>query len=176
MLRTLCILLCIITLGSCSRIRVPTRADIKPVAKSSLHLLNGTWYNTADSGAFNGEPTLWRQLRLRRYKKQPSSVLTVQIQVTGPHTLQARLMDGDKQVNKKTLRGRFKKGYFYLWPKSAFYGMVFLVWVSVDLTTRLATDGQGHLFADSEYAHGGGIFLFSAGTSDDWSCVYDKRQ
>src|SRR5688572_12007157 len=113
MIRTLCILLCILTLGSCSRMHMPPqRSDLQPLTPATLSQLDGTYYNTPDSGSYGYNTTLWRQLKLRRYKGKPTSALTVELQATGPRTIHARLMDGNTQVSHKKLRGRYRDGYF----------------------------------------------------------------
>lgn len=178
--QTLYILLLLTALTGCSALRKkPLHQDIQPLSSITLSLLDGSYPNQPDSSRYSGGDinALWRQLKLRkRYKLvEQHGNLTVHIKAINQHTLQAYLMDGQLQLDKKKLKGRIKDGAFYLRGKHAFYGLPLIYWASLGLETRLATNGSGLLIAESKYAHGGGIFIISAGSTDDCTMFYNKR-
>lgn len=167
----------LIALSGCSPFTLPHHQDKQPLTKNTLNLLNGSYPNLPDSIDFRsgGELTLWRQLKLRSYPYSKSLKLTVQLEVLDAHTVLAKLMDGNQIRDTKRLKGKIRDGYFYLRTKSTYWGVPIVYWAVLGLRTRLGVNSTGQLFADSNYSHGGGILILTAGSIDDWCLFYNKK-
>lgn len=167
-------------LVSCNPPRYTTtlHSNLQPLTSSTLILLEGNYFNQPEDSARNGAiDCLWRQMKLRKSSSllDHHDSLRILLRVRDSHTLYARLMEGEKELDQKKLKGRVKDGYFCLRRKYTFWGVPLIYWAEFELSTRLGTDGHG-LYADSEHVHGGGVLLLMGGSVNDYSYYYHSVQ